>query len=117
MARKPLRRAWTPEDTALLANLLRVGKGYGQIARKMNRCPRVLRFYANRLEQSEPRRHEQASPARADALGTVDDVSHLEQAACSDPARGRSANCRRSFSPLKFGGLFAMLRKWANGFS
>jgi len=62
MARKPLRRAWTPEDTALLANLLREGKGYGQIARKMNRSRKVLRFYANRLAQPEPRRHEQASP-------------------------------------------------------
>ena len=45
-----------PEDTALLASLLREGKGYGQIARKMNRSSAVIRVYANR-PQPEPRRH------------------------------------------------------------
>jgi len=62
MARKPLRRAWTPEDTALLANLLREGKGYGQIARKMNRSRAVIRVYANRLAQPEPRGHASQRP-------------------------------------------------------
>ena len=67
MARKPLRRAWTPEDTALLATLLREGKDYGQIARKMNRSSAVLRFYAKGLAQSEPRRQDLTSPTQGRA--------------------------------------------------
>src|SRR5688572_31552443 len=41
MARKPLRCRWSPEDTALLAKLLREGKDYRQIARKMHRSDRT----------------------------------------------------------------------------
>ena len=55
MARKLLRRPWTPQDTALLVQLLREGKDYGQIARKMNRSVETVRIYARRLAESERR--------------------------------------------------------------
>ena len=55
MARKLLRRPWTPEDTTLLVQLLREGKDYGQIARKMNRSVETVRIYARRLAESERR--------------------------------------------------------------
>ena len=55
MARKSLSRPWSPEDTALLAKLLREGMDYGQIARKMNRSADTVRIYARRLAESERR--------------------------------------------------------------
>ena len=41
-------------------------------------------------------------------LGTESDVSHWERTACSDPARGHGALAADHFSPLRFGGLFAL---------
>jgi DNA-binding NarL/FixJ family response regulator len=55
MARRPLSRAWTPEDTASLAKLLREGKDYHQIARKMKRSFQTVRLYAKRAPQPERR--------------------------------------------------------------
>jgi hypothetical protein len=49
MARKLLRRAWTPEDTASLGKLLQQGKDYDQIARKLKRSTETVRLYAKRL--------------------------------------------------------------------
>ena len=76
MARKPLRRAWTPEDMALLANLLREGKGYGQIARKMNRSRKVLGSTPIGWRSLSRADTNKLAQARAKALGTVDDASH-----------------------------------------
>ena len=53
MARKLLRRPWTPEDNALLVQLLQEDKDYRQIARKMNRSVETVRIYARRLAESE----------------------------------------------------------------
>ena len=53
MARKLLRRPWTPENIALLAKLLREGKDYQQISRRMNRSAETVRIYARRLKESE----------------------------------------------------------------
>ena len=61
MARKLLRRAWTPEDTALLANLLQQGKDLDQIARKMKRTTETVRLYAKKLPRPERRPGEEAS--------------------------------------------------------
>jgi len=55
MARKLLRRAWTPEDTASLAKLLQEGKDYHQIARKMKRSTETVRLYAKRAPLPERR--------------------------------------------------------------
>jgi hypothetical protein len=55
MARRPLSRAWTPEDTASLAKLLQEGKDYDKIARKMKRSTETVRIYAKRLPQLERR--------------------------------------------------------------
>ena len=43
MPRKLIKRPWTPEDTALLAKLLREGKDYQQISRRMNRSVETVR--------------------------------------------------------------------------
>ena len=55
MPRKLIKRPWTPEDTALLAKLLREGKDYQQISRRMNRSVETVRIYAKRLAESERR--------------------------------------------------------------
>jgi hypothetical protein len=53
MSRRPLRRPWTPEDTELLANLLREGKNIGEIAGILNRTSGVARLYAKKMAHSE----------------------------------------------------------------
>jgi DNA-binding NarL/FixJ family response regulator len=55
MARKPLSRRWTPADTVLLAKLLREGKDFRQIGRKMKRSAETIRAYAKRLALSQRR--------------------------------------------------------------
>ena len=55
MPRKLIKRPWTSEDTALLAKLLREGKDYQQISRRMNRSVETVRIYAKRLAESERR--------------------------------------------------------------
>ena len=55
MPRRPLIHRWTPEDTALLAKLLREGKTYVQIAREMKCSPSAVRNHASRLAKSERR--------------------------------------------------------------
>ena len=57
---KPLSRPWTPEDTALVAKLLREGKDYRQIARKAKRSAATVRHYAKRLILAERRPGEQS---------------------------------------------------------
>ena len=52
MARRPLSRPWTAEETALVANLLRAGKSYDQIARQLKRSSSAVRCHA-RLTQSK----------------------------------------------------------------
>ena len=54
MPRRPLRRRWTPEDDEVLASLLREGKDYSEIARKMNRSSNALRLHTKKVAQSEP---------------------------------------------------------------
>ena len=52
MARRPLSRPWTAEETALVANLFRAGKSYDQIARQLKRSSSAVRRHA-RLAQSK----------------------------------------------------------------
>jgi hypothetical protein len=53
MARKPLFKFWTAEDGALLAELLREGRDYKTIARRLKRSAESVRQHAKRL--AEPR--------------------------------------------------------------
>ena len=55
MPRKSLKRPWTPEDTALLAKLLREGKSNNEIARKMSRSRAAVGQHVRRLTESERR--------------------------------------------------------------
>lgn len=47
MLRKSLSRPWTPEDTDILASLIREGRSYEQIARRMNRTTGSVRNRAS----------------------------------------------------------------------
>jgi hypothetical protein len=52
MARRPLTRPWTAEDTDFLMNLLRTGKKYEQIARQMKRSSAAVRHHAQLAVQA-----------------------------------------------------------------
>ena len=54
MPRRPLSRRWTQEDSALLEKLLREGKDYHQIARRLKRSVPVIRGYARLMRSARP---------------------------------------------------------------
>ena len=56
MTRRPITRRWTPEEIALLSNLLRDGEDLHHIARKLKRSASVVRLQKRKLAQSERRR-------------------------------------------------------------
>jgi DNA-binding NarL/FixJ family response regulator len=53
MARKPLFRSWTADEIAVLETLLREGKTYRQIARRLKRSEAAVGHQARRLAESE----------------------------------------------------------------
>ena len=106
MARKPLRRAWTPEDTALLANLLRVGKGYGQIARKMNRSRKVLGSTPIGWRSLSRADTNKLAQARAEAPGTESRVSHWRQARVFRSGHADPYTWPPLIQPPEVGGFF-----------
>ena len=50
---RPINRRWTPADDELLVKLLREGKSFVIVARRMKRTPLAVRHRAGRL-RSEP---------------------------------------------------------------
>jgi DNA-binding NarL/FixJ family response regulator len=55
MARKLLRKLWTPTETSLLAKLLRDGEDVHHIARKMKRSASSVRLQKRKLAHSQKR--------------------------------------------------------------
>jgi hypothetical protein len=66
MARKSLIRPWTAGDSTLLEQLLREGKSYDQIARRMKRSQSGVKHRAERLTGSERRRSELGVKGKSD---------------------------------------------------
>ncbi len=55
MPRKPLSRSWTADEIAQLATLLREGKSYDQIARRLRRTVLGVSRQVRKMAESEGR--------------------------------------------------------------
>ena len=85
VAHKPLHRAWTVEDSAMLAKLLHEGKSHAEIAREMKRARSVVQNHASRLSQPEISRRTFAEYL-AGRRATYTQEWHLLQELQRDPA-------------------------------